>query len=286
MSVIRSSLTMHLDNISEYNLLTEEEEKLYLSQAQNGDENARNIMVNHNLKLVVNVAKRFNKRGVELEDLIQEGSEGLIVAIERFDLSSGYKFSTYAYYWIMQRIYKVVQNKSRTIRVPVYIHEMINRISLAKEEIYAKGENPTVAAISKYIGEEARKVKIAMRHMKRNLSLEYEMMENSAFSNTIEQETFDKPDVKYEQTEEVNERKRAIMDALDTLSERAQEVLILRYGLDGEDGSGERRTLKDVSEIVGISKERVRQLEKKALETLREGGGRTERRRRLRDYVL
>ncbi|MED4285470.1 sigma-70 family RNA polymerase sigma factor [Priestia megaterium] len=277
----KSALTMLLEDISPYKLLNEEEEKAYLSLAQEGDREARDIMINHNLKLVVNVAKRFNKRGVELEDLIQEGSEGLIVAIERFDLNSGYKFSTYAYYWIMQRIYKVVQNKSRTIRVPVYIHEMINRISIAKEELYAQGKKPTVDAIAKLIGEEERKVKVAMRHMKRNLSLEYEK-ENSEFSNTIEQETFDRPEVKFEQSEEVNECKRAIFDALDTLSDRAQEVLILRFGLDGV---SEGRTLKDVSEIVGISKERVRQIEKKALETLREGGGRTERRRRLREYV-
>lgn len=279
----KSALTMLLEAISHYKLLDEQEERNYLAKAQEGDKEARDLMINHNLKLVVNVAKRFNNRGVEMEDLIQEGSEGLIVAIERFDLNSDYKFSTYAYYWIMQRIYKVVQNKSRTIRVPVYIHEMINRISIAKEKLFTEGISPTVEAIAKEIDEEPRKVKVAMRHMKRNLSLEYEK-ENSEFSNTIEQNTYDQPEEKFEQDEEVGERKRAIFDALDTLSDRAQQVLILRYGLDGE-GSKDGRTLKEVSELVGISKERVRQIEKKALETLREGGGRTERRRRLREYV-
>lgn len=279
----KSALTMLLEGISQYKLLSEDEERKYLNLAQEGDKEARDIMINHNLKLVVNVGKRFNNRGVDLEDLIQEGSEGLIVAIERFDLESDYKFSTYAYYWIMQRVYKVVQDKSRTIRVPVYIHEMINRISIAKEELHTNGIVPSVEAIAQFIGEEERKVKVAMRHMKRNLSLEYEK-ENSEFSNTIKQNTFEQPETMYEDSEEVNERKRAILDALETLSYRAQQVLILRYGLDGE-GKNDGRTLKEVSEMVGISKERVRQIEKKALETLREGGGRTDRRRRLREYV-
>lgn len=279
----KSALSMLLDDISQYKLLNEEEEKHHLRLAQEGDKESRDVMINHNLKLVVNVAKRFNNRGVELEDLIQEGSEGLIVAIERFDLKTDFKFSTYAYYWIMQRVYKVVQNKSRLIRVPVYIHELINRISIAKEELYANGEMPTLELIAAHTGEDLRKIKAAMRHMKRNLSLEYEK-ENSEFSNTIEQETFDRPDVKFELNENLNDRQRAIFDALDTLSDRAQEVLILRFGLDGI-SSSDGRTLKEVSEMVGISKERVRQIEKKALETLREGGGRTERRRRLREYV-
>jgi RNA polymerase sigma factor (sigma-70 family) len=279
----KSALTMLLESISQYKILDENEEREYIARAQNGDKKARDIMINHNLKLVVNVAKRFNNRGIDMEDLIQEGSEGLIVAIKRFDLNSDYKFSTYAYYWIMQRVYKAVQNQSRTIRVPVYIHEMINRIALAKEKLISNGFNPTVELISKEIGEEPRKVKVAIRYMKRNLSLEYEK-ENSEFSNTIEQTTFDQPEEKIEQDEETVERKKAIFDALDTLSDRAQQVLTLRYGLDGK-GSEDGRTLKEVSELVGISKERVRQIEKKALETLREGGGRTERRRRLREYV-
>lgn len=279
----KSALSMLLDDISHYKLLNEEEEKHHLRLAQEGDKESRDVMINHNLKLVVNVAKRFNNRGVELEDLIQEGSEGLIVAIERFDLKTDFKFSTYAYYWIMQRVYKVVQNKSRLIRVPVYIHELINRISIAKEELYANGEMPTLELIAAHTGEDLRKIKAAMKHMKRNLSLEYEK-ENSEFSNTIEQKTFDCPDVKFELNENFNDRQRAIFDALDTLSDRAQEVLILRFGLDGI-SSSDGRTLKEVSEMVGISKERVRQIEKKALETLREGGGRTERRRRLREYV-
>lgn len=272
---------MLLEDIARYDLLTAEEERDYLQKAQNGDVDARDIMIQHNLKLVVNVAKKFINRGVDLEDLIQEGSEGLIVAIQRFDLESEYKFSTYAYYWIIQRIYKVIQNKSRVIRVPVYIHEIINRISLAKEELCKNGEKATVSNIAEAIGENEKKVKMAMRHMKRNLSLEYEK-ENSEFSNTIEQKTFELPEVQFEKSEEDMDRRKAIFDALDTLSSRAQEVLYYRFGLDGKPGG---RTLKEVAELIGCSKERVRQVEKKALQTLKAGGGRTERRRRLREYV-
>ncbi|WP_088362439.1 sigma-70 family RNA polymerase sigma factor [Bacillus cereus] len=277
----KSALTMLLEGIAQYDLLTAEEERDYLQKAQRGDIDARDIMIQHNLKLVVNVAKKFNNRGVDLEDLIQEGSEGLIVAIQRFDLASEYKFSTYAYYWIIQRIYKVIQNKSRVIRVPVYIHEIINRISLAKEQLCKNGEKVTVSSIAETIGESEKKVKMAMRHMKRNLSLEYEK-ENSEFSNTIEQKTFELPEIQFEKNEEDIDRRKAIFDALDTLSSRAQEVLYYRFGLDGKP---EGRTLKEVAELIGCSKERVRQVEKKALQTLKAGGGRTERRRRLREYV-
>lgn len=272
---------MLLKGISQYQLLSVQEERKYLLLAQQGDLKARNIMVKHNMRLVVNISRNFINRGVELDDLIQEGAEGLIDSINKFDLNSKYKFSTYAYYWIMQRVYRLVQDKSKTIRVPGYVYENMKRILTAQEELYAQGIHPTPKKIADHLKMDEKKVNVAMSHMVHNLSLEYEY-DKSEFLNKLEQNTYSAPEEKCLENEEMNERKRAIFDALETLSEKAQDVLILRYGLDGK---SEGRTLKEVATIVGCSKERVRQLEKRALETLREGGGRTERRRRLKQYA-
>lgn len=283
----KNGMSLLMERVREYELLEPDETMKYIKMAQEGDLEARNKMINHNLRLVVNIAKDYINRGVELEDLIQEGVEGLIVAIERFEIDRGIRFSTYAFQWIRQRVYKMVQDKSRTIRVPVYIHEIINRVTIAREKLLMQGkDNPSTKEIADLIGEEERKVKIAMKHLKMNLSLEYEK-DRSDFTNLIEQNMFTVPEAKFEESQYVGDRKKAIFDALETLSDRQQKVLIYRYGLDqkDEDGFSKMRTLKEVSEIIGISKERIRQLEKKALETLKEGGGRTDRRRRLREFV-
>ena len=277
----KTALSLLLKGISQYRLLTAEEERKYIQLAHNGDIKARNKMVKHNMRLVVNISRNYINRGIELEDLIQEGTEGLIDSINKFDLNSEYKFSTYAYYWIMQRVYRLVQDKSKTIRVPGYVYENMKRILTAQEELYAKGVHPTPAKIAEHLKMDEKKVNVAMSHMVHNLSLEYEY-DKSEFLNKLEQNTYCAPEAKCLENEEMNERKRAIFDALETLSEKAQNVLILRYGLDGK---SEGRTLKEVATIIGCSKERVRQLERRALETLREGGGRTERRRRLKQYA-
>ncbi|MGF7535649.1 RNA polymerase sigma factor RpoD/SigA [Bacillus mexicanus] len=283
----KNSLSLLMERVKEYGLLEEHQANKYIKMAQEGDLEARNKMITHNIRLVVNIAKDYADRGVELEDLIQEGVEGLIIAIEKFEIERGNKFSTYAFQWIRQRVYKMVQDKSRTIRVPVYIHEIINKVSRAREKFLIEGkDNPSTKEIADYIDVEERKVKIAMKHLKMNLSLEYEK-DRSDFTNLIEQKTFIEPETKFAESQFVSDRNKTIFDALETLSDRQQKVLIYRYGLDqkDEDGFSKMRTLKEVSDIIGISKERIRQLEKKALETLREGGGRTNRRRRLREFV-
>lgn len=281
---MESSLTLFLEQISGYRLLTSDEERTYITQAQQGNTEARDIMIKHNLKLVVDISKSFMNRGVEIEDLIQEGTEGLMLAIEKFDLDTNFKFSTYSYYWIMQRVYKSVQSKSRNIRVPAYIHSLINKIIVAKDTLIEKELPPTIENITNFLNEDIEKVKVAYSHINWDLSWDFTLDDSVGIQDSFEQQTFVTPDKACLQNDFEKVRRNAIADALDTLSERAQEVLTLRYGLDEPD-SLKGRTLKEVSEILGVSKERIRQIEKRALETLQAGGGRTDRRRRLREFV-
>ena len=256
------ALQLFLNEVGRHKLLTADEEVALAKRIERGDEEAKEQMVNANLRLVVSIAKRYQGHGLSLLDLIQEGIIGLIRAVEKFDWRKGFKFSTYATWWIRQAVQRGVANKSRTIRIPVHIVEREQRIARAERELVVKlGRDPTdqeVAKAARLSVKQVREVRAAARAVT-SLDKPVGDDEGTALGELFASES-DLP----EEEIDVSLREDALRQALDDLPDRARDVLRLRYGLGGRDP----QSLESIGRDLGLTRERVRQIEQEALSRL------------------
>jgi RNA polymerase primary sigma factor len=257
------SLRLYLRSIGRVPLLTAEEEVSLAKRIERGDIAAKQHMVEANLRLVVSIAKGYVGRGLTFLDLIQEGSLGLIRAVEKFDHRRGYKFSTYATWWIRQAVSRALADKARTIRIPVHMVERLNKlISAERMLIQQLGREPTAEEIAKELECEVREVRDVLRLAQQPVSLEKPMGEedDSALADFVEDVSAESP---FEIASEALRREN-IMRVLASLPRREREVLELRYGIVG----GRARTLEEVGRAFNITRERVRQIENRTLKKL------------------
>ncbi|MCS5696160.1 RNA polymerase primary sigma factor [Desulfofundulus australicus DSM 11792] len=273
---IDDPVRMYLKEIGRIPLLTPEEEIELAKRIEQGDEEAKRRLAEANLRLVVSIAKRYVGRGMLFLDLIQEGNLGLIKAVEKFDYRKGYKFSTYATWWIRQAITRAIADQARTIRIPVHMVETINKlIRVSRQLLQELGREPTPEEIAKEMGISEEKVREIMKIAQEPVSLETPIgeEEDSHLGDFIEDQDARAPaeEASYtllrEQLEEV----------LKTLTDREQKVLRLRFGLD----DGRARTLEEVGQKFGVTRERIRQIEAKTLRKLRHPS----RSKKLKDYL-
>ncbi len=259
------ALQLFLNEAGRYKLLTAAEEVELAKRIERGDKEAKDLLINSNLRLVVSIAKRYQGHGLSLLDLIQEGIIGLIRAAEKFDWRKGFKFSTYATWWIRQAVQRGVANKSRTIRIPVHIVEREQKISRAERELVAKLERaPTdeeVAKRAKLPLKQVREVRAAARAV---ASLDKPVGEEDSASYG---DLFASGEAQPDEQVEVELTERALHRAIADLPEREQQILKLRYGLNGDQ---DPKSLEEIGRILGITRERVRQLESEALRRLAE----------------
>jgi RNA polymerase primary sigma factor len=264
-SATTDSLQLFLNEAGRYPLLTAAQEVELAKRIENGEKDAKDLLVNSNLRLVVSIAKRYQGHGLTLLDLIQEGIIGLIRAAEKFDWRKGFKFSTYATWWIRQAVQRGVANKSRVIRIPVHIVEREQKISRAERELVAKHERaPTdeeVAQKAKLPIKQVREVREAARAV---ASLDKPVGEDDSASYG---DLFASDEATPDEQVEVELTEKALHDAVSELSEREQRILDLRYGLSGE---ADPKSLEEIGRILGITRERVRQVEADALRRLAE----------------
>ena len=262
--VITSSVKMYLREIGQYDLLSREEEIKLAEAAANGSQKAKDDLVNHNLRLVVSIAKRYMGRGLTLLDLIQEGNMGLIKAVDKYDVSKGFKFSTYATYWIKQAISRAVMDQARNIRIPVHIIELMSNIKKVERDFQqAHGREPKEAEVAAVLGIEVKKVKEAYTWMKDTTSLDIMVGddEDTTVGSFIEDESV----VPAFAAIEENDRTTAIRKILDTLNDREKMVIVQRFGI----GLDRAETLDEIGKELGLSRERIRQIEAAALRKLR-----------------
>jgi RNA polymerase primary sigma factor len=259
------SLQLFLNEAGRYPLLTAAQEVELAKKIEGGDKQAKDLLVNSNLRLVVSIAKRYQGHGLTLLDLIQEGIIGLIRAAEKFDWRKGFKFSTYATWWIRQAVQRGVANKARTIRIPVHIVEREQRISRAERELIAKLERPPtddeVAEKAKLPVKQVREVRAAARAV---ASLDKPVGDDDSASYG---DLFASDEAGPDEQVEVELTERALHEAVADLPDREQQILKLRYGLNGE---SDPKSLEEIGKILGITRERVRQLESEALRRLAE----------------
>jgi RNA polymerase primary sigma factor len=259
------ALQLFLNEMGRYPLLTAQQEIELAKRIERGDQAAKDRMINSNLRLVVSIAKKYQGHGLSLLDLIQEGIIGLIRAVEKFDWRRGYKFSTYATWWIRQAVQRGVANKSRTIRIPVHIVEREQKISRAERELWARLERePTEQEISKAAKLPLKQVREARAAARAVASLDKPLANDNdtAFGDLIAGE---QPEPAAEV--EVSLAEQALRQAVRELPDREQEVIRLRYGLNGDT---DPVSLEEIGRRLGVTRERVRQLETRALARLSE----------------
>jgi len=263
-SNVRDPIKMYLREIGKIPLLTPRQERELARRAQMGDKKAREKLIVSNLRLVVSIAKRYMGRGLSFLDLIQEGNIGLLKAVEKFDWRKGYKFSTYATWWIRQAITRAIADHARTIRIPVHMVETINKVNKLRREYYQKyGEEPSIEELAKMLGKPPEKVKEILEASKETISLESPIGEDedSSIEDFVADESIPSPK---------KEAMRMLMreeleKVLKTLSPREAMVLRMRYGL----LDGKPKTLEEVGQYFNVTRERIRQIEVKALRKLR-----------------
>ena len=257
------ALQLFLNEAGRYKLLTAEEEVELAKRIERGEKDAKDLMINSNLRLVVSIAKRYQGHGLSLLDLIQEGIIGLIRAVEKFDHRRGFKFSTYATWWIRQAVQRGVANKSRTIRIPVHIVEREQKIARAERELVVKlGRQPTdqeLAKAAKLPVKQVREVKQAARAV---TSLDRPIGDEGSGSFG---DLFAADQAGTEEEIEISLREETLRKAIADLPDREQQVLKLRYGMNGD---RDPMSLEAIGRELGITRERVRQIEANALETL------------------
>lgn len=267
---------LYLRSIGRIKLLTPAEEIELARRIAKGDMLAKKRLVQSNLRLVVSVAKKYQGRGLPFLDLIQEGNVGLIRAAEKFDAERGYKFSTYATWWIRQGITRALADKSRTIRVPVHMVETINALRKVTRKLSQElGRRPTMEELAKEMQVSLTKVKeiLAANRLPLSLDTPYGEDEDNSLAELVEDENSKRP----EDSTEASLMSADIRGVLKMLTQREREVLILRFGLN----DGKQRTLEQVGKLVGITRERTRQIELKALRALRQ----CKQTSRLKDYL-
>ena len=261
----------YLKSIGRVRLLTKEDEVRLAKRVEQNDMGAKNALIEANLRLVVSIAKRYSGRGLTLLDLIQEGNLGLIRAVEKFDWRRGFKFSTYATWWIRQAITRALADQSRTIRIPVHMVERMNKVSRARRALLQEtGREPSPAEIAaKLDGLEAKQVEDILKLGQEPVSLETPVggeEGDAALGDFIADSTWQRP----HETVAAQLRDHDLAKALESLPWRERRVLELRYGLAGD----APMTLEDIGSEVGVTRERVRQIESKTLAKLKysEGG--------------
>ena len=261
---VNDPVRMYLKEIGKIPLLTTEEEAELAKKMADGDEEAHNQMVEANLRLVVSIAKRYVGRGLPLLDLIQEGNLGLIKAVGKFDYTKGYKFSTYATWWIRQSISRAIADHARTIRIPVHMVETINRVSRASHELVQElGRDPSSDEIAKKLNMPVERVEEIMRAAQEPISLETPVGEedDSHLGDFIQDEDASEP----ADAAAFAILREQLAGVLKTLTPREEKVLCLRYGLT----DGKMHTLEEVGAEFDVTRERIRQIEAKALRKLR-----------------
>jgi RNA polymerase primary sigma factor len=257
------SLQLFLKDIGKVRLLTAQEEVDLAKRIERGDLDAKQKMVESNLRLVVSIAKNYRNQGLPFLDLIQEGTLGLVRAAEKFDYRKGFKFSTYATWWIRQAIARALADKARTIRIPVHVVEKLNKIGRAERKLVTElGREPTADEIADVTGIDPEEVDSIKRSAQAPVSLEKPVgdEEESEFGQFIADERAESP---YERAAEIL-TKEALREALENLSYRERRVLELRYGLGGE----HPRTLDEVGRTFNVTRERIRQIENQSLKKL------------------
>ncbi len=266
----------YLKDIGIIPLLSTEEEIELAKRMSAGDERAKERLIEANLRLVVSIAKKYVRRGMQFLDLIQEGNMGLIKAVEKFDYSKGFKFSTYATWWIRQAITRAIADSARTIRIPVHMVETITKVKKAQSYLlHENGTEPTEDEIAEYLGMNIDKVREIIRIAQDPVSLETPIgeEEDSHLGDFIPDDDAPAP-----AEEAANSMlKQMLREVLDTLSEREKRVIILRFGLI----DGRQRTLEEVGQEFQVTRERIRQIETKALRKLRH----PTRSRKLKDFL-
>ena len=273
---IDDPVRMYLKEIGKIPLLTQEQELAIAQRMAQGDEKARQEMTEANLRLVVSIAKRYVGRGMQLLDLIQEGNLGLLKAVEKFDYTKGYKFSTYATWWIRQAITRAIADQARTIRIPVHMVETINRvIRTAHSMVQELGRDPTPEEIAKEMKMDVARVEEILKIAQEPVSLETPIgeEEDSHLGDFVQDEEASQP----AEAASYTMLREQLEEVLKTLTSREEQVLRMRFGLT----DGKAHTLEEVGKEFDVTRERIRQIESKALRKLRHPS----RSKKLRDFL-
>lgn len=273
---IDDPVRMYLKEIGRVPLLTAEEEVALAKRMEAGDEEAQKRLAEANLRLVVSIAKRYVGRGMLFLDLIQEGNLGLIKAVEKFNYTKGFKFSTYATWWIRQAITRAIADQARTIRIPVHMVETINKlIRVSRQLLQEKGREPQPEEVAEAMGISVEKVREIIKIAQEPVSLETPIgeEEDSHLGDFIQDDDAPPP----AEAASFTLMKEQLMGVLDTLTPREKKVLSLRFGLE----DGRQRTLEEVGQEFNVTRERIRQIEAKALRKLRHPS----RSKKLKDYL-
>lgn len=273
---IDDPVRMYLKEIGRVPLLSAEQEIEYAKRIEQGDEEAKRRLAEANLRLVVSIAKRYVGRGMQLLDLIQEGNLGLIKAVEKFDYSKGFKFSTYATWWIRQAITRAIADQARTIRIPVHMVETINKLTRVSRQLLQElGRAPQPEEIAAEMDMPVERVREIMKIAQEPVSLETPIgeEEDSHLGDFIEDQDALAP----AEAASFTMLREQLSTVLESLTPREQQVLRLRFGLD----DGRTRTLEEVGQVFGVTRERIRQIEAKALRKLRHPS----RSKKLKDFL-
>ena len=273
---IDDPVKVYLKEIGRVPLLTPDEEVDLAVRITNGDEAAKKRLSEANLRLVVSIAKRYLGRGMQFLDLIQEGNLGLIKAVEKFDYTKGFKFSTYATWWIRQAITRAIADQARTIRIPVHMVETINKVKkVSSQLLHANGREPSAEEIAEELDMPVDKVREIMRVAQEPVSLETPIgeEEDSHLGDFIEDDTASEPS----EAASFTLLKEQLVEVLSTLTPREEKVLKLRFGIE----DGRTRTLEEVGKEFNVTRERIRQIEAKALRKLRHPS----RSKKLKDFL-
>lgn len=271
-----SSIKMYLKEIGEYPLLTKEEELCLAKKVNCGDQKAKDKLVNHNLRLVVYIAKKYMGHGLSLLDMIQEGNVGLIKAVEKFDATRGYRFSTYATFWIKQAISRAIMDQTRNIRIPVHIIERISAIRKVEKEFQQKyNRDPNEKEVAAALKLDIKKVKEAYNWMADTTSLDLTIGddEDVTIGSFVEDDSVNESFDKINNEDQYN----VLYGVLDSLSEKERTVLLRRFGV----GFERAETLEEIGKSMNLSRERIRQIETEALRKLRN----PRRAKLLRNYI-